>query len=224
MWARPPVLDSFNACTGRGSICSTLSRRARLELRITSPGEAISSRTPSGRPPPSTNTIHFVPLPRLVLPTAEPPFWPERSCRPETSLPTAAGLRHRVLPATLAMRRATHPAPPNASTVASRSPETDTCRAKNATPHRSAAPTKCPPGRPGSRPMAGPACPCAASAQATEARSTPTAHRSTTQTASCPCKKFNKRPASSKSPQLEAESIYETRSNHQMGLEESSPM
>jgi len=38
-------------------------------------GEPLSSRTPSGRPPPSTSTIHLVPLPRLVLPTAEPPFF-----------------------------------------------------------------------------------------------------------------------------------------------------
>src|SRR5258708_10016095 len=57
-----------------------------------------SSRTPSGRPSPSTSTIHFVPLPRLVLPTAEPLFSLERSCRPGTSLPTSADLRHRAHP------------------------------------------------------------------------------------------------------------------------------
>jgi hypothetical protein len=49
---------------------------------VTSAGEALSSRTPSGRPSLSTSTIHFVPLPRLVLPTASPPFSPERSCSP----------------------------------------------------------------------------------------------------------------------------------------------
>jgi hypothetical protein len=37
---------------------------------VTSAGEALSSRTPS----PSPHTIHFVPLPRLILPTAWPPF------------------------------------------------------------------------------------------------------------------------------------------------------
>src|SRR6202044_3427419 len=92
---------------------------------VTSPGEALSSRTPSGRPPPSTSTIHFVPLPRLVLPTAEPPFWPERSCRPGKSLPTSADLRHPAHPTTFATRRAIHPALPIASAAASRSTETD---------------------------------------------------------------------------------------------------
>jgi hypothetical protein len=47
----------------------------------------------------STSTIHFVPLPRLVLPTAEPPFSPARSCRPGTPLLTAAGLRRPAHPA-----------------------------------------------------------------------------------------------------------------------------
>ena len=66
---------------------------------------------------------------------------------------------------------------------------------------------------PGSKPTDGPACPCAASAQAEEVQSTPTAAHSTTQTASCSCKKLIKLPASSKSPELEAEPIYETRSS-----------
>ncbi len=34
----------------------------------------LSNRTPNGTPSPSPNTIHFVPLPRLVLPTASPLF------------------------------------------------------------------------------------------------------------------------------------------------------
>src|SRR5579859_338961 len=37
-----------------------------------------------GIPWPSTTTIHFVPLPRLVFPTFEPLFSPVRNCRPET--------------------------------------------------------------------------------------------------------------------------------------------
>jgi hypothetical protein len=78
-----------------------------------------------------------------------------------------------------------------------------------------------PPYRPGlqyqkealqARPVGGPtdglACPCAASAQAAEVRSTPTAHHSTTGNASCSCKKFIKPFASCRSPQLEAGSIY----------------
>ena len=54
---------------------------------ITSPGEVLSSRTPSGRPSPSTSTIHLVPLPRLVFPTAAPPFSLGRSCRRERPRP-----------------------------------------------------------------------------------------------------------------------------------------
>jgi hypothetical protein len=73
-----------------------------------------------GRPPPSTSTIHFVPLPHLVLQTAEPPFWPERSCRPGTSPPTSGALRRRAHPAVFATHRATHPALPIASAVASK--------------------------------------------------------------------------------------------------------
>jgi len=173
---------------------------------------ASGQRTPSGRPPPSTSTIHFVPLPRLVLPTAEPPFWPERSCRPGTSLPTSTVLRRRAHPVTLAMRPATRPALPTASTAASRSPEKDICQAGTATLHPSATPTGCLPDKHGWRPMDALACPCDASAQAAAARSAPTAHRSTTQIASCSCKKFIKPPASPRSHQFEAEPIYETRS------------
>src|SRR5258707_11321297 len=54
---------------------------------VASPGEALSSRTPSGRPWPSTSTIHFVPLPRVVFPTAAPPFSLGRSCRRERPRP-----------------------------------------------------------------------------------------------------------------------------------------
>lgn len=41
---------------------------------VASPGEALSSRTPSRRAPLSTSTIYFVPLPRLIVPTAETSF------------------------------------------------------------------------------------------------------------------------------------------------------
>jgi hypothetical protein len=49
-------------------------------------------------------------------------------------------------------------------------------------------------------------------AQAAAARSAPTALHSTTRIASCSCKKFIKPSVSRRSPQLETESIYETRS------------
>jgi hypothetical protein len=48
--------------------------RDTASASVTSLGEALSSRTPNGRPSPSTSTIHFVPLPRLVFPTAAPFF------------------------------------------------------------------------------------------------------------------------------------------------------
>ena len=38
-------------------------------------GRADASCAPIGMPLPSTTTMHFVPFPRRVLPTAEPPFW-----------------------------------------------------------------------------------------------------------------------------------------------------
>lgn len=42
---------------------------------LTSAGDAESRCTPIGVPWPSTRTIHFVPLPRLVFPTQSPLFW-----------------------------------------------------------------------------------------------------------------------------------------------------
>src|ERR1700686_4575821 len=117
-------------CRGRPLGRRTLTSASVASASVTSPGEALSSRTPSGRPPPSTSTIHFVPLPRLVLPTAEPLFSPERSFRLEMPLPPSVGLPHRARPAALARRQATHPALPTASTAASRSQAKDTYRAK----------------------------------------------------------------------------------------------
>src|SRR5881628_1470698 len=43
-----------------------------------------------GRPWPSTTTIHFVPLPRLVFPTPAPLFWREQNSRPGKTRSTAA--------------------------------------------------------------------------------------------------------------------------------------
>jgi len=48
---------------------------AKVRLNnFTSAGEADSKSFPRGIPWPSTTTIHFVPLPRLVLPTHAPLF------------------------------------------------------------------------------------------------------------------------------------------------------
>jgi len=68
------AITRFSFCRGRPFARGTLTSASVASASVTSPGEALSSRTPSGRPPPSANTIHFVPLPRLVLPTAESLF------------------------------------------------------------------------------------------------------------------------------------------------------
>jgi len=112
------------------------------------------------------------------------------------------------------MRRAIRFALPTASAVASKSHARDTCRAKTSTPPPSARPTGCPPNRPDWMPTDGLVYPCASSAQAAAARSTPTAPHSITQIASCSCKKKIKPPDSRRSAQLETESIYEIRSSN----------
>jgi hypothetical protein len=65
-------------------------------------------------------SIHFVPLPRLVLPTAAPPFWPTQNCRPGKPRPTAASPPHPRRRAMCAKRRAKHLALPTASNAASK--------------------------------------------------------------------------------------------------------
>src|SRR5208283_5475241 len=137
-----------------------------------------------------------------VLPTAEPLFSPERSCRPESTRPIAAGLHRRALPAVRATHPATRLALPTVSAAASRWVERDTCRAETAMPSRSAKSRECPRSSPGWRPRGVPGCPCAASAQAAAARSAPTAHRSTAPIASCSYKKFIKAKPSCKEPSL----------------------
>src|SRR5271169_1888510 len=122
-------------CLGRPLGRGTLTSASVASASVTSPGEALSSRTPSGRPPPSTSTVHFVPLPRLVLPTAEPLFSPERSYRPRTPPPTSEDLRHRGRPTKFASHQAKRLAPPTALTAANRSQEKDICRARIATRH-----------------------------------------------------------------------------------------
>jgi hypothetical protein len=81
----------------------------------------------------------------------------------------------------------------------------------------SGVPTECPPDRPGWTPRDGPACPCDASVRAAAALSASTAHHSTARIDSCSCKKFNKPHTPRRSPQLEAEPIYETRSTDLIG-------
>src|SRR5229473_6115404 len=94
-------------CRGRPLGRGTLTSASVASASVTSPGEALSSRTPSGRPSPSTSTIHFVPLPRLVLPTAEPLFLREQSCHLGRSRPTSADLLHPAPPTAGATHSAT---------------------------------------------------------------------------------------------------------------------
>jgi hypothetical protein len=59
------------------SVCST---------SFTSAGEALSVRRAIGRPWRSAIPMILVPLPRLVLPTQRPLFWPEQTSRPQNIL------------------------------------------------------------------------------------------------------------------------------------------
>ena len=103
---------------------------------VTSAGEALSSRTPSGTPSPSASTIHFVPLPRLVLPTARPLFLRGRNCRRERSRPSAACHFRPAPPAAPAKLPARRLRPASVAIVASRSRAKEIRRAKIARPRR----------------------------------------------------------------------------------------
>jgi hypothetical protein len=122
----------------------TLTSASVASASVTSPGETPSSRTPSGRPPPSTSTIHFVPLPRLVLPTAEPLFRRRKAVVQERLLPFQQPFAVERTEQRSPRVEPDYPALPTASSAASRSPGTDTRRAETATPRRSATPTGCP--------------------------------------------------------------------------------
>ena len=59
-----------------------------------SAGEALSTATARGRPSPEAIATILVPLPRLVGPTAKPPFWRSQKSHPRTLRPGAACLAH----------------------------------------------------------------------------------------------------------------------------------
>ncbi len=157
-------------------------------------------------PWPSTSTIHFVPFPRLVFPTAAPLFWPTRSCHPERFRPIAVVAADSARPATAATPPAKPPRLPTAADAASRSRRWDTRRARRATERRCATPRECLPRTAGSMPTVGPVRRAADSARETNPQLISTAAHS----ASCqqlspvlPCRI---------SACLEAEPIYETSS------------
>jgi hypothetical protein len=47
-----------------------------VSTSVTSCGEALGSRAAIGRPAPSAIAMTLVPFPRVVFPTAKPPFSP----------------------------------------------------------------------------------------------------------------------------------------------------
>jgi hypothetical protein len=110
---------------------------------VTSAGEADSNRLPRGIPWPSTTTIHFVPLPRLVLPTHAPLFLPERNCRPRRLRSSPTCLWRPTPPE----RCATHPAKPLAlptsAVCANRCSGWDTAQGDLASERRCAGPKEC---------------------------------------------------------------------------------
>jgi hypothetical protein len=55
-----------------------------LEERDRRRGRRVQGLLPAEVPAPSTSTIHFVPFPRFVLPTLDPPCWRARSCHPHS--------------------------------------------------------------------------------------------------------------------------------------------
>ena len=58
-------------------------------INVTSAGEAEVMVLPRGTPSPSTTTIHFEPLPRLVFPTSRPLFLPTRNYHQQRLLPNS---------------------------------------------------------------------------------------------------------------------------------------
>jgi len=82
---------------GRSPISRAGSSSRKLPARVSSTslvscGKALSTVTARGKLVTAAMAMIFVPLPRLVGPTAKPPFSHSRRCRP-TSLPPAAAAR-----------------------------------------------------------------------------------------------------------------------------------
>src|SRR5438552_2901060 len=96
-------------------------------------------------PSPSASTIHFVPLPRLVFPTARPPFWRVRNCRLRNSHPSAAGRFHPAPPTGCARLPAKSLALASVAAAARRSRARETRPEEIATPLPSAESRECPP-------------------------------------------------------------------------------
>jgi hypothetical protein len=94
-----------------------------------SAGEALSTVTARGRPSPEATATILVPLPRLVGPTAKPPFWRSRTSHPRTLPPDSACLVHAGGEQASATLRPTCLREPTAGSGDGRFDREDTCRA-----------------------------------------------------------------------------------------------
>jgi hypothetical protein len=133
----------------------TLTSASVSSASVTSPGEALSSRISSGRPPPATNAIHFVPLPSWFYPPAEPPFSPEGAAVQECLFPLqqsfgvecaqqgSPAIEPYILIIPLLQAQPAH------------GRRRDMCRGETSTPRTSATPARYPPDKPGSMPRDG---------------------------------------------------------------------
>lgn len=111
--------------------------------------------TPRGIPWPSTTTMHFVPLPRLVFPTQEPLFSRERTSRPRTSPPSEGGASRSAPTSMYAKAPARRPPPAIDGGVANTSQDWDSGPADHANAHLSSTPRECPRIRTENRPKDG---------------------------------------------------------------------
>jgi hypothetical protein len=138
---------------------------------------ADASCAPIGTPWPSTTTMHFVPFPRRVFPTAWPPFSLSQRSRPRMLLPSPRACVRPCAPARLAMPATRHPALPTSADAANRWNHPGIRRADRAIERLLVEPRECLPRNGDSEPTVGPAHHAAASAQETTPQSASTARR-----------------------------------------------
>lgn len=116
---------------------------SRGSISFTSAGEAEVTVLPRGTPSPSTTTIHFEPLPRLVFPTSGPLFLPKQSCHRQRPLPISAVTVYPVGVEIASRLSPKHLAPPNTAIVANRCWARDTLAASPSSAPRSEEPKGC---------------------------------------------------------------------------------
>ena len=136
-----PALTS--AIKRTGCLSGTPNASSACAISFTSAGEAESRCAPNGVPAPSTTTSHFVPLPRLVLPTLSPPFWPVQNCHRQNTHPIAVCLHHPVQSVTHATDSRTRLVLPSLASVANTLMNYHILLAAPTTVHPSMQSTKC---------------------------------------------------------------------------------